>query len=166
MIHLFAQLLKERKRSEMSSNLQNLYRQVIMEHYKNPRNKGLIENAGYHNVHLKNPTCGDDVTISVKASGEMIEDIRHEGVGCAICCSSASVMSEVLVNKTFDEALNITNNFYEIVKGEDIDDDLDDDDMGDAFVYSGVSQFPARIKCATIAWKAFEEAVGEARKKG
>jgi len=147
----------------MSSNLQNLYRQVIMDHYKNPRNKGLIEGEGYYNVHLKNPTCGDDVTVSVKTSGDLIEDIRHEGVGCAICCSSASVMSEVLVDKTFDKALHIANNFYEIVKGEEIDDDLDEDDMGDAFVYSGVSQFPARIKCATIAWKAFEQVVDEIR---
>ncbi|MCL2558912.1 MAG: SUF system NifU family Fe-S cluster assembly protein [Turicibacter sp.] len=148
----------------MSSNLQNLYRQVIMDHYKNPRNKGLIADAGYQDVHLKNPTCGDDVTISVKASGDVIDDIRHEGVGCAICCSSASVMSEVLVDKTFAEALHITDSFYEIVKGEDIADDLDEDDMGDAIVYAGVSQFPARIKCATIAWKAFEEAVAEVRK--
>ena len=147
----------------MSSNLQNLYRQVIMDHYKNPRNKGLTEGEGYYNVHLKNPTCGDDVTVSVKAAEEIVEDIRHEGVGCAICCSSASVMSEVLVDKTFDEALNLANNFYEIVKGEDIDDDLDEEDMGDAIVYSGVSQFPARIKCATIAWKAFEQAVDEIR---
>jgi len=148
----------------MSSNLQNLYRQVIMDHYKNPRNKGLIEDAGYHNVHLKNPTCGDDVTISIKAKDDVLEDIRHEGIGCAICCSSASVMSEVLVDKTFDEALNITNNFYEIVKGEDIDDDLDEETMGDAVVYSGVSQFPARIKCATIAWKALENAIEEVKK--
>ena len=148
----------------MSSNLQNLYRQVIMDHYKNPRNKGLIEDASYHNVHLKNPTCGDDVTISVKTTDNLIEDIRHEGIGCAICCSSASVMSEVLVDKTFDEALNIANNFYEIVKGEEIADNLDEEDMGDAVVYSGVSQFPARIKCATIAWKAFEEAVEETKK--
>ena len=149
----------------MSSNLQNLYRQVIMDHYKNPRNKGLVEGEAYHSVHLKNPTCGDNVTIAIKTDDQMVTDIRHEGVGCAICCSSASVMSEVLVDKTFNEALKITNNFYEIVKGEDIDDDLDEDEMGDAFVYAGVSQFPARIKCATIAWKAFEQAIDEVKKE-
>lgn len=145
----------------MSSSLQNLYRQVIMDHYKNPRNKGLVEDDAYHRVHLKNPTCGDDVTIAIKTDDQTITDIRHEGIGCAICCSSASVMSEVLVNKTFDEALNITNNFYEIVKGEEIDGNLDEDEMGDAFVYAGVSQFPARVKCATIAWKATEQAMDE-----
>lgn len=134
-----------------------------MDHYKNPRNKGLIGDAGYHNVHLKNPTCGDDVTVSIKVNDKVIEDIRHEGIGCAICCSSASVMSETLVEKTFHEAMNITKNFYEIVKGEDIDDELDEDAMGDAFVYAGVSQFPARIKCATIAWKAFEQGIEEVK---
>ena len=148
----------------MSSNLQNLYRQVIMDHYKNPRNKGLIEGAGYHNVRLKNPTCGDDVTVSMKASNDVIEDIRHEGVGCAICCSSASVMSEVLVNKTFDKATRLSKNFYEIVKGEDPCETIDEEEMGDAFVYAGVSQFPARVKCATIAWKALEGAIEEVKK--
>ena len=149
----------------MSSNLQNLYRQVIMDHYKNPRNKGLIEDEGYHNVQLKNPTCGDDITVSIKVNDQVIEDIRHEGVGCAICCSSASVMSETLVEKTFDEAMNLAKNFYEIVKGEEIDADLDEEEMGDAFVYQGVSQFPARIKCATIPWKAFETAVEEVKRE-
>jgi len=149
----------------MASNLQNLYRQVIMDHYKNPRNKGLEATDNYHHVHLKNPTCGDDVTVAIKTDSDVITDIRHDGVGCAICMSSASVMSEVLVDKTFDEALNLAQNFYEIVKGEEIDDNLDEDDMGDAFVYSGVSQFPARVKCATIAWKAAEQAVEEACRK-
>lgn len=148
----------------MSSSLQNLYRQVIMDHYKNPRNKGLVEDADYHQVHLKNPTCGDDVTIAVKVEHDVVKDIRHEGVGCAICCSSASVMSETLVGKTFDDALWITHNFYEIVKGEAIDETLEGEEMGDAFVYSGVSQFPARIKCATIAWKAFEQGIAEMKK--
>jgi len=140
------------------SNLENLYRQVIMDHYKNPRNKGLIKDANYREVHLKNPTCGDDVKIQVKVNGSQIEDIRHEGVGCSICCSSASVMSEVLKGKTFSEADAYTKNFYEIVKGSDFDEDLD---MEDAVAYVGVSNFPARIKCATIAWKAAEEALEE-----
>jgi len=145
----------------MSSNLENLYRQVIMDHYKNPRNKGLINDAGYHNVHLKNPTCGDDVTISVKAVDGVVEDVRHEGVGCAICCSSASVMSEIVTEKSFDTATAVASNFYEIVKGEEFDEEID---MGDAVVYAGVSNFPARIKCATIAWKAFEAAIDELSK--
>ena len=144
------------------SNLEQLYRQVIMDHYKNPRNKGLLSEEGYHSVHLKNPTCGDDVTVQVKIDQGKIQDIRHEGTGCSICCSSASVMSQALKEKTVEEAKALTENFYEIVKGQDFDEDLD---MGDAPVYQGVAKFPARIKCATIAWKACETAVNEVLEK-
>lgn len=140
------------------SNLEQLYRQVIMDHYKNPRNKGLLEADGYHQVHLKNPTCGDDVTVAVKVEDGKLVDIRHTGEGCSICCSSASVMSQTLKGKTLAEADEITKNFYEIVKGEAFDEELD---MGDAPVYMGVSKFPARIKCATIPWKACEQAIEE-----
>ncbi|MCL1935050.1 MAG: SUF system NifU family Fe-S cluster assembly protein [Defluviitaleaceae bacterium] len=130
-----------------------------MDHYKNPRNKGIDKNnTEYHTVHLKNPTCGDDVTVAVKISNGVVEDIRHEGIGCSICCSSASVMSETLIEKSVEEANILTNNFYEIVKGEAPNEDLD---MGDAISYAGVASFPARIKCATIPWKAFETAVLE-----
>ena len=129
-----------------------------MDHYKNPRNKGLFEENGYHQVHLKNPTCGDDVVVQVKIEAGRIEDIRHEGTGCSICCSSASVMSQTLIDKTIDEADEIAKNFYEIVKGNDFDEELD---MGDAPVYQGVAKFPARVKCATISWKAAEQAINE-----
>lgn len=82
-------------------NLENLYRQVIMDHYKNPRNKGLIENdESYKTLHLNNPSCGDDINIQVKIENGHLCDIRHQGVGCSICCSSASVMSETLKIKT------------------------------------------------------------------
>ena len=135
------------------SNLENLYRQVIMDHYKNPRNKGLINDDSYLKVHLKNPTCGDDITVQVKVNNNIIEDIRHEGIGCSICCSSASVMSEELQNTTIAMAYLIINNFYEIVKGAEYDESIE---MGDTIVYAGVSKFPARIKCATIPWKALE----------
>jgi len=144
------------------SNLEQLYRQVIMDHYKNPRNKGILEADGYHSVHLKNPTCGDDVTVQVKVADGKIEDIRHEGTGCSICCSSASVMSQALKGKTVEESRILTENFYEIVKGQDYDDSLD---LGDAPVYQGVAKFPARVKCATIAWKACETAVTEVLEK-
>lgn len=143
-----------------SSNLENLYKQVIMDHYKSPRNKGLPEetDTAYHRVHLKNPSCGDDITIAVKRAGDTLEDIKHAGIGCSICCSSASVMSELLQGKTVEEATKLIENFYQIVKGEDLDETLD---MEDAIAYSGVASFPARIKCATISWKAVETAIEE-----
>ena len=148
---------------ENQMNLQGLYRQVIMDHYKSPRNKGVTGlGDGYHSVHLKNPTCGDDVQVAVKLAGDKVEDIRHEGIGCSICCSSASVMSETLVGHNLADAGEITNAFYDLIKGDDIQTELD---MGDAISYTGVANFPARIKCATIPWKAFEQAVLELQSK-
>ena len=137
-------------------NLEQLYRQVIMDNYKNPKNKGLVEGPNYINVHLKNPSCGDDMHVCCSRDGDTLTDIRHDGHGCSICCSSASVMSNLLKGKTVFEAKEIINDFYEMVKGEEIS---DEERMDEAIVYRSVSQFPARIKCATLAWKAIEEAI-------
>jgi SUF system NifU family Fe-S assembly protein len=133
------------------NNLENLYRQVIMEHYKNPRNKGLTDDQSYRKLHLKNPSCGDDITIQSKIANGQITDIRHEGTGCSICCSSASVMSETLKGKRINEAEAIIDDFYGIIKGEE---PKDPEALDEALAYQGVSKFPARVKCATLAWKA------------
>ncbi|MFY9422991.1 MAG: SUF system NifU family Fe-S cluster assembly protein [Bacilli bacterium] len=130
-------------------NLENLYRQVILDHYKNPRNKGL---KGYPKVRIKNPSCGDDITVEAKVSEGLIEEINHEGSGCSICCSSASVLSETLGGKTTAKAEELIQKFYSMIKGED----EGDEELEEALVYQGVSQFPARIKCATLPWKALE----------
>lgn len=142
-------------------NLETLYRQVIMDHYKNPRNKGLKQEDGYYQIHLKNPTCGDDITIQVKVIDGKITEVYHDGTGCSISMSSASVMSETMVGKTVEEAKKILDNYVSMVKGETFNDELD---MGDAIVYQGVSQFPARYKCATIAWLALEKAIEKSTK--
>ena len=133
------------------NDLENLYRQVIMDHYKNPRNKGL---KGYPRVHIKNPSCGDDITIEAKVEEGIIKEINHQGTGCSICCSSASVLSEVLQGKTVIEAQALIAKYFAMIKGESI---ADEEDLEEAIVYQGVSKFPARIKCATIAWKALEK---------
>jgi len=78
-------------------NLETLYRQVIMDHYKNPRNKGLVDSELYYTVHLKNPTCGDDLTIQIKVENNQITEVYHDGSGCSISMSAASVMSETII---------------------------------------------------------------------
>ena len=134
------------------NNIENLYRQVIMDHYKNPRNKGL---KGYPKAHIKNPSCGDDITMEALVEDGVIKEIRHQGTGCSICCSSASVLSETLKGKKVEEGKKLIKDFYEMIKGEDVD----NEDLEEALVYQGVSKFPARIKCATISWKALERLI-------
>lgn len=137
-------------------NLENLYRQVIMDHYKSPYNKGLVQDSTYFTVHLHNPSCGDDIVVQVKEVEGLVTDIKHEGTGCSICCSSASVMSMTLRKKTKQEALDIIGAYYKMLTNEPYDEKILN---GDALAYHGVSQFPARIKCATLAWKACEQAL-------
>ena len=139
-------------------NLEVLYRQVIMDHYKNPRNKGLLSDPSYKSVRIKNPSCGDDITIQSKIENGVIKDIRHDGTGCSICCSSASVMSETLIGKPKEEAKIITNTYLNMLTNKDYDKSVE---LKDAIVYQGVNKFPARIKCASIAWKAFEGTMEE-----
>jgi nitrogen fixation NifU-like protein len=137
-------------------NIEQLYRQVIMDHYKYPKNKGFVADNSYMTVHLNNPSCGDEMTVQLKIVDGIIKDIKQQGTGCSICCSSASVMSVTLMNKSLEEAINILHEFYELIKGYPYDKDIL---VGDAVVYQGVSQFPARVKCATLAWKAAEQAI-------
>lgn len=137
-------------------NIEHLYRQVIMDHYKHPKNKGFVADNSYMTVHLNNPSCGDEMTVQLKVQDHTITDIRHQGTGCSICCSSASVMSVTLEDHTLDEATDILHEFYELIKGYPYNPDIL---KGDAVVYQGVAQFPARVKCATLAWKAAEQAI-------
>ena len=131
------------------SGISDLYNQVLKDHRNYPRNKGLIE--GYKTLHLKNPSCGDDVTVQVEIKDGIVKDVRHDGAGCVICCSSASVMSEVLIGKTVKEASEIIEDFYELIKGNTPE---DDERLEDAIVYLNIHNFPPRAKCATLAWRA------------
>lgn len=139
-------------------DLNTLYRQVIMDHYKNPKNKGLKNTTPYHLVHLTNPSCGDDMRVEIIVENDKVVDVRQDGKGCSICLSSASVMSELLIGKSVDEAKDLINSFYSMVKGEELE---DEDKLEEAIAYKGVRDFPARIKCATLAWKCVERAIDE-----
>ena len=137
------------------TNFDNLYRSIIMEHYKRPRNKGLISDEKYTTVELLNPSCGDEVIVQYLIDNNLnIADIKYEGKGCSICCSSASIMSEALVNKNINDVLLNINEFYELIKGSSYNEDYIN---GDMLAFSGIKNFAARVKCATLSWKALEK---------
>lgn len=131
------------------AGISDLYNQVLKDHRNYPRNKGLIE--GYKTLKVKNPSCGDDVTVQLDIENGIIKDVRHIGTGCAICCSSASVMSETLKGKDIKVANEIIEDFYELIKGNYPE---DEDRLGDAIVYVNIHNYPPRAKCATLAWRA------------
>ena len=140
-----------------SNNLDNLYRRVIMDHYKNPRNRGILED-GSHTINMNNPTCGDRIQLTFKVVDGIVVDARFEGEGCSISMSSASMMTQAIKGKKVEEAIKLSKIFSDIMQGKDYDDDID---LGDIEALQGVAKFPARIKCATLAWKAMEKGLGE-----
>lgn len=144
-------------------DLSTLYRAVIMDNYKNPKNKGLTKGDKYHFVHLNNPSCGDDMNVEILIEDGVVKDIHHDGHGCSICCSSASVMSETLKGKNVKDAKKLIYEFYELVMGKAPE---DEEELGEAIAYMGVKDFPARIKCATLSWKALEKAISEVEENG
>ncbi|HLQ71972.1 MAG TPA: SUF system NifU family Fe-S cluster assembly protein [Bacillota bacterium] len=136
------------------NNLDTLYRQVIMDHYKNPRNKGQIDGEVL-TVDMNNPTCGDRIQLQLQVDEDIVKDVKFDGEGCSISMSSASMMTQAIKGKKIDEALKMSELFSEMMMGEDID--TDDLDLEDLEALQGVAKFPARIKCATLAWKAMEK---------
>ncbi|WP_423408084.1 Fe-S cluster assembly sulfur transfer protein SufU [Heyndrickxia sp. MSNUG] len=140
------------------NNLDNLYRQVIMDHYKNPRNKGVLD-EGSLTVNMNNPTCGDRIQLTMKVEDGKVADSKFEGEGCSISMSSASMMTQAIKGRSVEEALKLSKIFSDIMQGNDYDED--DLDLGDIEALQGVAKFPARIKCATLAWKAMEKGLKE-----
>ncbi|MRH44707.1 SUF system NifU family Fe-S cluster assembly protein [Aquibacillus halophilus] len=140
------------------NNLDTLYRQVIMDHYKNPRNKGALADESL-TIDMNNPTCGDRIQIHLQVNNGIVEDAKFEGEGCSISLSSASMMTQAIKGKPVEEALKMSKIFSNMMLGEETD--QEDIDLGDIEALQGVSKFPARIKCATLAWKAMEKGVDE-----
>jgi nitrogen fixation NifU-like protein len=145
-----------------SKNLDTLYRQVIMDHYKNPRNKGVLEDDSL-TINMNNPTCGDRIQLTLKLEDGKVADAKFEGEGCSISMSSASMMTQAIKGKNIEEALKLSKVFSDMMLGKEYDED--DLDLGDIEALQGVSQFPARIKCATLAWKAMEKGVSTEKKE-
>jgi nitrogen fixation NifU-like protein len=136
-----------------SNNLDALYRQVIMDHYKKPRNRGVLGDDSV-TVDLNNPTCGDRIQLTMKVEDGIVQDAKFEGEGCSISMSSASMMTQAVKGKKVEEALKLSTIFSNMMQGKEYDDSVD---LGDIEALQGVSKFPARIKCATLAWKAMEK---------
>ncbi|GIN89032.1 iron-sulfur cluster assembly scaffold protein NifU [Siminovitchia terrae] len=140
------------------NNLDNLYRQVIMDHYKNPRNKGSLED-GSLTVDMNNPTCGDRIHLTMNVEDGKVTEAKFDGEGCSISMASASMMTQAVIGQDTETALKLSGIFSEMIQGKDFDDE--DLDLGDIEALQGVSKFPARIKCATLAWKALEKGIKE-----
>lgn len=138
-----------------NSKLDQLYRSVIMDHYKTPRNKGIIDGDTI-TVDMNNPTCGDVIHLTMSINDGIVEDAKFEGEGCSISMASASMMTQLIKGKTTEEALRYAQIVSEMMLGNEYDTSVD---LGDLEALSGVAKFPARIKCATLAWKAMEKGV-------
>jgi len=137
--------------------LDSLYQEVILDHYKHPLNKGLSATYGAQ-VHHVNPSCGDEITLNVTAENGIIKSITWDGVGCSISQASVSIASDLLVDKSFAEANSILSEFSELMQSKGTQQG-NPDVLEDAVALAGVSKFPARIKCALLGWMAFKDAV-------
>ena len=139
--------------------LDNLYQEVILDHYKRPKNKELKPNPTVQ-VHHVNTSCGDEITLNLKLSEDFVESVTWIGVGCSISQASTSVMSELLTGKTTSDALELVDEFQIMLqsKGSDLG---DESRLEDGVAFAGVAKFPARVKCALLGWMAFKDAVSQ-----
>jgi len=140
------------------NNLDTLYRQVIMDHYKNPRNKGTIDGDAI-TVEMNNPSCGDRIQVYLSVKDGIVDEVKFDGEGCSISLASASMMTQAIKGKQLTEALKMSEIFSEMMLGKDVD--VGEIDLDDIEALQGVSKFPARINCATLAWKALEKSAKE-----
>ncbi len=137
-----------------NADLRDLYQEVIMDHNKKPRNFRDMSNAN-HLAHGNNPLCGDALVVFLKLNGDVIEDVSFQGSGCAISVASASLMTEALKGKTLLEAETL----YELVHKQMTGEEIDSSSLGKLAVLSGVKEFPARVKCATLSWHTLHAAM-------
>jgi nitrogen fixation NifU-like protein len=144
--------------------LQDMYQEIILDHYRNPHHKGLRDPFDAQVYHV-NPTCGDEVTLRVAlkdVGGEaVVDDVSFESLGCSISQASASVMTDLVIGKPVGEAMKIGDAFLELMqsKGQL---EPDEDVLEDAVAFAGVSKYPARIKCALLGWMAWKDATAQA----
>jgi len=142
------------------SDLQDLYQEVILDHYKKPRNHRKLQEAN-RTAEGHNPLCGDKVIVYLKVENDVIQDVSFEGSGCAISTASASLMTEALKGKTSEEAQALFKHFHELITSDTLPDTRE---LGKLAAFSGVREFPVRVKCATLAWHTFKAALDNIQK--
>ena len=142
--------------------MEQMYQDVILDHYKHPHHRGLREPFGAE-VHHVNPTCGDEVTLRVALSddGEQVTDVSYGGQGCSISQAATSVLADQVIGQTVGDALKTVTAFTEMVSSRGTIEG-DEDILGDGVAFSGVSKYPARVKCALLGWLAFKDALARA----
>jgi nitrogen fixation NifU-like protein len=144
----------------MDNALRELYQEVILDHSRHPRHHGVLRDAS-HKAEGYNPLCGDRVTVYLRLDADgRVDDIKFEGKGCAISQASASMMTDMLKGRTAAEADRLMRGFLHLVKGEEAS-DLPEEDRERLEVMGGISEFPMRVKCATLAWHTYRNAVEE-----
>ena len=147
----------------MSTELDSLYQDIILDHAKRRLNAGLREPFEAE-VHHVNPTCGDEVTLRLHLDGDVISDISYDNQGCSISTASASVMSDLLIGKTVAQAQPIHDAFLEMMRGKG-QVEPDEDVLEDAIAFAGAARLTARIKCALLSWMAYQDALAQAQEK-
>ena len=140
------------------SDLKNLYKQVILDHSKHPRNNGDIENS--YKLEMLNPSCGDKITVSVKLVDDIIDDIKFLGTGCSISLASASMLTEELKGLSVQKANEKIHDFLNMIMGTE----FNEENLEDSIALQNISQLPARVKCATLAWKITEKILEDNKK--
>ncbi|MCC8247203.1 Fe-S cluster assembly sulfur transfer protein SufU [Saccharothrix luteola] len=142
--------------------LQQMYQEIILDHYKNPHGRGLRDpfDAESHQI---NPTCGDEVTLRVSLDGDTVRDVSYDGQGCSISQASTSVLTDLVVGKPLSTAFEKMDAFVELMQGRG-QVEPDEDVLEDGIAFAGVAKYPARVKCALLGWMAFKDAV--ARSEG
>jgi nitrogen fixation NifU-like protein len=141
-------------------NLQSMYQEIILDHYKNPHGRGLREPFDGESFQL-NPSCGDELTLRVKVADDKIADVSYDGQGCSISQASASVLTDLVVGHTVDESLTTMEAFVELMQGRGKV-EPDEDVLEDGVAFAGVAKYPARVKCALLGWMAFKAALVQA----
>ena len=154
--------------------LESMYQQIILDHYRNPHHKGLREPFDAEVTHV-NPVCGDEVTLRVVLKDSdagfgrgggveaniVVADVSYDALGCSISQASASVLTDLLIGKPVSEAMNVNDQFLALMQSQG-EGEPDEDVLGDAVAFAGVSKYPARIKCALLSWMAWKDATAQA----